>query len=112
MTEALPYDLSPFTDPSHPHIWCTVRWTWRDTGETIGVVGDYLDVVDGAAVLTCGIYQALEDMNLPESWLDDDAVALGVSAKVDRQLALQPRAELRCPLGVLRVDLVSPRSVV
>lgn len=109
---AAPYDLDPYTDPVDPHLWCTVRWRWRDTGETIGAVGDYLDVVDGMPALRCGIYQAAEDMGLPDEWLDDDAFSLAVSAKVDRQLALTPRAELRCPLGVLRVDLVSPRAVV
>lgn len=106
----LPYDLTPYTDPVDPHVWCTVRWRWRATGETIGVVGDYLNIEDGLPVLCCGIYQAAEDMGLPDEWLNDDAHCLQISDLVDRQLALQPRAELRCPQGVLRIDLVSPRS--
>ncbi|WP_100482287.1 hypothetical protein [Mycobacteroides abscessus] len=106
MTTEAPYDVTLYL--CGENVWCRATWTWRATGETVTVTEDYLNLEGGKPVLCCGIYDAAAALDLPDAWFEDDRFVLAVSAKVDRQLALRPCAEVRCPVGTLTVELVSP----
>lgn len=102
-----PYDLIPYIARDADgwlRVRCHVTWTPRRSDE-ITITGDHLDIKDGAVVLTCGIYDACEQLGLPDP---EDEHALAISALVDKQLALRTCAELHCPEGHLRVELVEP----
>lgn len=105
MTDA-PYDVTLYL--CGENVWCRATWTWRAAGETVTVTGDYLNVTAGRPELCCGIYDAAAALDLPAEWFEDDRFVIAVSEKVDRQLASLPRAEVRCPVGTLTVELVSP----
>jgi hypothetical protein len=68
------------------------------------IVGDYLDAESpsGAITLGCGIEQVLADLGID---LDYEHL-LTVCDLVDQQLAEQPWAELKCPQGTARIELV------
>lgn len=108
-SEPRPYALTPYLDPDTGYLWVEAEWTWRANGETARTVGNYLDAVNGHAVLRCGIWDAAPELDLPVEWFSD-TFCLDVSAKVDRQLALVPWAALHCPDGTLRVELTAPRG--
>ena len=57
----------------------------------------------GAITLGCGIEQALADLGI--DFLDYEHL-LTVCDLVDHQLAEQPWAELKCPQGTARIELV------
>lgn len=97
-----PYDLSPYTARDHDN--CRVTWMPRH-GESMTVTGDFLDIKDDRAVLACGIYDAGEALGFGEP---EDDYALAISTLVDRQLALRTCAELHCPEGHFRIELITP----
>lgn len=102
-----PYDLTQYTardDGGWLRVWCRVTWTPRG-GHPVTITGHHLDIKDGAAVLMCGMYEAAEKLGIEEP---EDDYALAISALVDKQLVVSPRAELWCPDGLLVIELVEP----
>lgn len=94
------YDTRPYTvpiprEPGWYTVTCRVTWTPRG----------------GAVTLSCGLGEALVDLELTDwRWPDDHVRAL--CDDVDRQLLLAPTATLRCPMGTAVIELVPPTSKV
>ncbi|MDT5172881.1 MAG: hypothetical protein QOG37_132 [Mycobacterium sp.] len=109
------YNPTPFVDPrprvpGYPgfhDVRCRVVWTPRvpKLARQRIIVGDYLDAdsPSGAITLGCGIEQALADLGIDS--LDYEHL-LTVCDLVNHQLAEQPWAELKCPQGTARIELV------
>lgn len=101
------YDLSPYvSDEDRMWLQTRVTWTPRDGGDTVSVTSDYVDGVDGYAHLGCGIESILPDLGLPH--FDDSEKYLLICDLINRQLAWRPWAELVCPEGTARLELVVP----
>lgn len=107
------YDTRAFTDPAprmpgFHDVACRVAWTPRNAEDARPrhIVGDFLDADSpcGAVTLGCGIEEALSRLNI--DFLDYGHL-LAVCELVDRQLAEHPWAELRCPQGTARIELIS-----
>lgn len=107
------YDTLPFTDPTprvpgFHDVACRVVWTPRRPADArpSHITGDFLDADSpgGTVTLGCGIEEALSRLNI--DFLDYDHL-LAVCELVDRQLAVHPWAELRCPQGTARIELIS-----
>jgi hypothetical protein len=92
--------------PEFHDVRCRVVWIPRHAKLPLQrvIVGDYLDADSrsGAITLGCGIEQALADLGID---LDYEHL-LTVCDLVDQQLAEQPWAELKCPQGTARIELV------
>lgn len=105
------YDTTPFIDPEERvpgfhDVTCDVRWTPRNNPAGARTVsGDFLDADSpgGTVTLGCGIEYALHVLRI-DFVLHDHL--LTICEQVDRQLALRPWAELRCPEGTARIELV------
>jgi hypothetical protein len=84
-----------------------VAWTPRDAQPPRQhiIVGDYLDAdsPSGAITLGCGREQAFADLGIDSI---DYEYLLTVCDLVDHQLAEQPWAEVKCPQGTARIELV------
>lgn len=108
------YDTTPFTDaderaPGFHDVSCEVTWTPRnDPAAARRVFGDFLDADSpgGTVTLGCGIEMGLHVLGI--DFVDYDHL-LTICELVNRQLAIQPRAELKCPEGTARIELV-PRD--
>lgn len=104
------YDTRPFiaTDervPGFHDVACDVTWTPRNHPTAARTVfGDFLDAdsPDGSVTLGCGIELCMELLGI--DFVDYDHI-VGICDLVNRQLASQPWAELRCPQGTARVEL-------
>ena len=105
------YDTTPFIDleeraPGFHDVSCKVTWTPRhDPASARTVVGDYLDAdaPGGVVTLGCGIEMCLFELEVGRLDLEH---LLAICRLVDQQLARQPWAELTCPEGTARIDLV------
>lgn len=110
------YDTTPFIDPEarvpgFHDVACDVTWTPRnDPAAARAVFGDFLDAdsPDGTVTLGCGIEYALHVLRI--DIVDHDHL-LSICEHIDRQLAVQPRAELRCPEGTAHIELI-PRCAL
>lgn len=91
-------------DPDSPWLLSRVTWTPR-SGHVVTVTGDYLEATATTPVLTCGMYEICAALGLPEP---NDEHALAISALVDPQLARREWAEVVCPEGHFRIELVEP----
>ncbi|CDO24074.1 hypothetical protein MMAG44476_20029 [Mycolicibacterium mageritense DSM 44476 = CIP 104973] len=102
------YDLTPFiTDADRMWLQARVTWIPRDGGDTVTVSGDYLEGADGAAELGCGIEEMCDDLGIIHH-LNDTEHYLMLCDLVNRQLSRRPWAELHCPEGVARLELIPP----
>lgn len=101
------YDLTPYV-ANAAEGWLQARMSWTPRGgDTVTAESDYVDGRDGAAHLGCGVEQALDDLGLPQ--FNDSEKYLQVCDIINRQLERRPWAELHCPEGVARLELISPR---
>jgi hypothetical protein len=108
------YDTTPFVEaderaPGFHDVSCEVTWTPRnDPSDARSVFGDFLDAdaPGGAVSLGCGIEMGLHALGI--DFVDYDHL-LVICNRVNRQLAVQPWAELTCPEGTARIVLV-PRD--
>lgn len=101
------YDLTPFiANVDEGWLQTRVSWTPRD-GETVTVSGDYVGTEDGRAELGCGIEEAADDLGLIHH-LDNTEHYLLICDLINRQLSRRPWAELVCPEGIARLELVPP----
>ncbi len=106
------YDTSPFVDleervPGFHDVSCSVTWTPRnDPASARTVFGDYLDADEPGGIVTlgCGIEMCLFELEI--DFVDRDHL-LAICDLVDRQLAVRPWAELACPQGTARIELVT-----
>lgn len=104
----LPYDVRPFLVPN-PHgydpeeVFCRVTWTPRG-GEPVTTEGAHLDI-GHPPMLHCGLEAMVTDLDL---WDIVPADYSYICRAVNRQLELRPWAELVCPAGFARLDLVPP----
>ena len=106
----MPYNTSLFIDPE-PRVpgfhdaHCRVTWTPRD-GEPVTAVGAYLngDSPTGTITLGCGIEVLMSDLGLDPNISDAEHFAIAIP--VNRQLSEHPWAEIQCPEGKARIDLV------
>ena len=87
---------------------CVVAWlghhatrSWRVSASSSATI--WTPITSGAITLGCGIELALADLGI--DFLDYEHL-LTVCDLVDRQLAEQPWAELKCPQGTARIELV------
>ncbi len=101
------YDITPYiVNPDEGWLLARVIWTPRG-GDTVCAEDDYVDGQDDTtAHLGCGIESALEDLGLPQ--FNDTGKYLAVCDIVNRQLEYHPWAELHCPEGVARLELIPP----
>jgi len=105
------YDSTPFIElderaPGFHDVSCEVTWTPRnDPAAARSVFGDFLDADSpgGAVTLGCGIEMGLHLLGI--DFVDYDHL-LAICELVNTQLAAQPWAELRCPQGTVRIELV------
>ena len=116
MTTMPAYRTTPFIDPvprcpGWHDAQCRIAWHPRD-GEPVVVVGAYLDAHSpaGPVSLGCGIETAAEAVGMLD-WLEEapGEELTALCDLVSAQLAEQPWAEVICPLGRLRVELVPAR---
>lgn len=107
------YNTRPFIDPiPRAPGWydahCHVSWHPRG-GEPTVVTGAYLDAhaPDGAVSLGCGVEEAADDVGMGD-WLAEaaDDELTGLCDLVTTQLAERSWAEVKCPLGMVRIGLV------
>lgn len=104
------YDITPYvTDVDEGWLWARVTWTPRGGGDTVTAESDYVDGRDGTtAHLGCGIEEALDALGLPQFNVIEKS--LMVLDLINRQLAWRPWAELWCPAGTARLELIPPPS--
>lgn len=88
-------------------VCCTVVWTPR-SGDAVTVTGLYLDGCrsTGEIVLSCGIEEMLSDLDLWGVIADDDSKRWVVCDLVNLQLERRPWAEVICPEGRARLELL------
>lgn len=101
------YDLSLYvgTDADGTdaeHVTCRVTWTPRG-GEPRTIVGDHLNNWGVVPVLLCGIEMILSELDL---WDIASPHRERITEAVNWQLERQPWAEIECPEGTARLELV------
>ena len=108
------YDTAAFIDPiprraGWHDVACRVTWTplW---GHPMTIEGAYLDAndPDGPIFLACGIETMAEALGLTYA-IDDPEHTIAVCEMVTVALEKHPYAELLCPEGHLRIELVHAR---
>lgn len=106
MTESA-YDTRPYADHDYPSLlWVLATWSPRDGGPARATRGDYANIwEDGEVRLNCGVTEAAYSLGLGEVLESDEDHIIEL---IDRQLIRRPVAELVCPAGVLRLELVRP----
>ncbi|MDO3055641.1 Uncharacterised protein [Mycobacteroides abscessus subsp. massiliense] len=105
------YDTRQFIVQSPRHagwhdVFARVVWTplW---GHPIVTTGPFLDANEpsGPVFLACGIEDIAAELGMTYAIADDEHV-IAVCELVTVQLEQHPHAELLCPEGYLRIDLV------
>ncbi|CAJ1495701.1 hypothetical protein MU0083_001227 [[Mycobacterium] kokjensenii] len=108
------YDTTSFIAPGPRgagwyDVTATVTWTPRPGGDAVSTTGAYLDAnrPGGEIFLGCGIEELTTALGLP-GLLTDPAHVIEVCDLVNAQLLEHPHAELTCPAGRARLELVRP----
>lgn len=100
------YDTAPYIGVDENgcdamFIDCRVTWTPRG-GETVVIEGDHLNNWEHPT-LACGLEEIVTELGL---WDIVPADYSPICRAVNRQLELRPWAELKCPHGKARLELV------
>lgn len=105
------YDTAAFIDPiprraGWHDVHAAVTWTplW---GHPVTIEGAFLDASspNGSIFMGCGIETMTEELGLTYS-LDDPEHVIAICELVTVELEQHPWAELLCPEGHLRIELV------
>lgn len=102
----LPYDITPYLVPNPrgydpEDVYCRVTWTPRG-GEPVMTEGGHLDPEE-SPTLRCGLEEIVTNLGL---WDIVPADYSYITRAVNHQLRYRPWAELVCPQGTARLELV------